>query len=127
MTRAHDIANEFVAERQRHAEVEGWTDEHDDDHDLGELADAAAVYSMSPAGREKYEADRMAPKKWPPAWWPWQHQWFKPKDRRRDLVRAGSLLIAEIQRIDREKERSERAAPEAISNGSAGATLQTQE
>lgn len=33
--------------------------------------------------------------------WPWADEWWKPKDRRADLVRAGALILAEIDRIDR--------------------------
>jgi hypothetical protein len=35
--------------------------------------------------------------------WPskWAEHWFKPKDPRRDLVRAAALCIAEIERLDR--------------------------
>ena len=38
-----------------------------------------------------------------PFGWPhtWDASWWKPKDRRRDLVRAGALIIAEIERLDR--------------------------
>ena len=32
-------------ERQRQIDVEGWTDEHDDQHINGELSNAAACYS----------------------------------------------------------------------------------
>ena len=32
----------------------------------------------------------------------WPYQWeFKPADRRRELVKAGALILAEIERIDR--------------------------
>jgi hypothetical protein len=34
-------------------------------------------------------------------YWPWEDKWWKPKDRRRDLVRAGALIVAEIERLDR--------------------------
>lgn len=27
--------------------------------------------------------------------------WWKPKDRRRNLVKAGALIVAEIERLDR--------------------------
>jgi hypothetical protein len=37
----------------------------------------------------------------PPQQWPWLSKWWKPKDRRRDLVRAAALVIAEIERLDR--------------------------
>jgi len=35
--------------------------------------------------------------------WPikWMAAWFKPTDPRRDLVKAGALCIAEIERLDR--------------------------
>lgn len=35
--------------------------------------------------------------------WPhsWASCWFKPTNRRRDLVKAAALLIAEIDRLDR--------------------------
>lgn len=36
-----------------------------------------------------------------PRGWPWGSSWWKPKDPRRDLVRAGALILAEIERIDR--------------------------
>jgi hypothetical protein len=33
--------------------------------------------------------------------WPWHDDWWKPKDRRRDLIRAAALIVAEIERLDR--------------------------
>ena len=33
----------------------------------------------------------------------WDSEWWKPKDRRRDLIRAGALIVAEIERLDRNK------------------------
>ena len=33
--------------------------------------------------------------------WPWAAEWWKPKDCRRNLVRAGALILAEIERLDR--------------------------
>ena len=37
----------------------------------------------------------------PPPSWPWVRRWWKPTDRRRDLVKAGALILAEIERLDR--------------------------
>lgn len=37
--------------------------------------------------------------------WPFPPRSWKPKDRRRDLVRAAALLVAEIERLDREAAR----------------------
>jgi hypothetical protein len=34
-------------ERKRQIEVEGWTSEHDKEHTIGELANAAAYYAMT--------------------------------------------------------------------------------
>ncbi|SUU02078.1 Uncharacterised protein [Acinetobacter baumannii] len=37
-----------------------------------------------------------------PEYWPWDDCYWKPKSPRQDLVRAAALLIAEIERLDRE-------------------------
>lgn len=96
MTAIEDIA----AERKRQIEVEGWSAEHDDKHDFGEIANAAAAYAMKPRTRQiivsPYAMDTILDRLWP-----WAREWWKPKDRRRDLVRAGALIVAEIERLDR--------------------------
>lgn len=33
--------------------------------------------------------------------WPWSRAWWKPASRRRCLIKAGALILAEIERIDR--------------------------
>ncbi|NPW56957.1 hypothetical protein HPR97_34090, partial [Pseudomonas aeruginosa] len=33
--------------------------------------------------------------------WPWDEEWWKPKSARENLVRAGALVLAEIERLDR--------------------------
>ncbi|HEK1483589.1 TPA: hypothetical protein SMR09_006131 [Pseudomonas aeruginosa] len=81
------------AERRRQIEAEGWTPEHDDEHDTGALASAAGCYAMFslayPAGD-------------PSHFWPWDKSWWKPSpDGRRNMVKAGSLILAEIERLDR--------------------------
>lgn len=92
---------DVIAERRRQVEVEGWTDERDDTaHPNGELALAASGYAWI-AGypddvRTLYRDMQTMPRDWP-----WSRDWFKPTDRRRDLVKAGALIIAEIERIDR--------------------------
>lgn len=37
----------------------------------------------------------------PPRNWPWHRVWWKPSTRRRNLVKAGALILAEIERLDR--------------------------
>ncbi len=72
----------IAAERRRQVEVEGWTPEHDAEHVNGELAVAASCYATGDY-----------------AMWPWAPEWLKPKDRLSDLVRAGALIAAEIDRL----------------------------
>ena len=76
--------DDVAAERSRQVSREGWTLEHDDSHDRGEMAFAAACYVLEDTRH-----------------WPWDMKWWKPKNRRRDLVRAAALLVAEIERLDR--------------------------
>ncbi|MGY9961683.1 ead/Ea22-like family protein [Citrobacter freundii] len=84
---------DVVAERQRQKTIEGWTPEHDDEHCNGELAMAAVCYI-----NETGTVNRNGGKPWG---WPWDASWWKPKTRRRNLVKAGALILAEIERIDR--------------------------
>lgn len=95
---------DVVAERQRQVSVEGWTPEHDDQHWENEMARAAECYVSHYRGRG-WTYDESAPSVYcdeeAPNAWPWDEQWWKPKNPRRDLVRAAALLIAEIERLDR--------------------------
>lgn len=84
------VIEEINAERRRQIEVEGYWREHDDDHTDNELARAAACYA---AGERLIVNGRDL--------WPWGDEAWKPKDRRRNLIRAAALLVAEIQRLDR--------------------------
>lgn len=101
-----DAVADVIAERQRQMAVEGWTPEHDDEHSDRSLAQAAGCYVNHYFGRqwvyaegdiEAYQEEG-APFEWPDSWCV---TWFKPKNPRRDLVRAAALLIAEIERLDR--------------------------
>ena len=82
-----------ISERQRQQSVEGWTPEHDDEHAEGEMAEAAACYAMF-ANHQGFSL---------PAHWPWAREWWKQSGQRRDLVKAGALILAEIERIDRQE------------------------
>ena len=93
-----DAMRDVLAERHRQVTVEGWTAEHDDQHDRGELARAACCYAYESATRD-YALE--ASLSYMPLTWPWSRKWWKPKSQRRDLVRAAALLIAEIERLDR--------------------------
>lgn len=45
--------------------------------------------------------------------WPWDIAWWKPKTPREDLVRAGALILAAIEKIDRAEARQRADAEEA--------------
>lgn len=95
-------SRDVLIERRRQIEAEGWTPEHDDAHIAGELAAAGASYAevaadvLFPLSEE--DADYISI---PPPAWPWDKSWWKPGDPRRNLVKAGALILAEIERLDR--------------------------
>lgn len=95
------VLDEIAAERRRQVEAEGWAPSHDDAHQDGQLAGAAACYAMHglQIGNNAL-AERV--RRLARDLWPWARGWWKPKDRRRDLVRAAALLVAEIERLDRQ-------------------------
>ena len=90
---------DVIAERRRQIEVEGWTPEHDDTHSGGCLARAASCYALHAGWVMRPRA--IGWPDYPPHGWPFDREWWKPKDPRRDLVRAAALIIAEIERLDR--------------------------
>jgi len=86
---------DVVVERARQINAEGWTETDDDEKTDGSLAQAAACYALNV---QKIPVSCGDSTLWPESW---DLSWWKPKDRRRDLVRAGALLLAEIERMDR--------------------------
>lgn len=97
MTR--DEATELIAlERKRQLEVLGWTAEHDNQYRRGQLLLAAICYFFIGT----FKGNVVALNEFGvPYLWPWQNSWWKPKDEVRNLVRAGALAMAEIDRISR--------------------------
>jgi hypothetical protein len=85
---------ELIArERQRQIAVEGWTPEHDDSQEGAELLQAAVWYLDNGA---EYDFGLSVPP------WPWERSAWKPSDDRVDqLAKAGALIAAEIDRIQR--------------------------
>jgi hypothetical protein len=101
-----DALRDVIAERQRQIEVEGFTAEHDDAHERGILAQAAACYALSSRKGFSFAAvirDNL--KEHIRQLWPFGYNWLKPRSPRADLVRAGALILAEIEAMDRYYER----------------------
>jgi hypothetical protein len=94
----------IAVERQRQVDVEGWTPKHDDEHKYGELAQAAQAYCYAAIHQAVHGADDMDFLKLLPNSFPknWVSEWWKPSpDPIRNLVKAGALIAAEIDRIQR--------------------------
>lgn len=87
---------DIAKERQRQREVKGWSLAHDDAHVSGELAMAGACYALASSLNTEHALNTTFTR-----YWPWGRKWWKPKTPRENLVRAGALIVAEIERIDR--------------------------
>lgn len=91
-----------IAERQRQQAVEGWDYIHDDGHEAGELARAGAAYAGC-AHFHLLPSGTLCLQKETPEHWPWEREWWKPTGFRRDLVKAGALIVAEGEKFDRNR------------------------
>lgn len=84
------------AERQRQIDKEKWTFEHDDEHKNGDLRDAAEAYLLQLRRRGHWSEKNT------PEMWPWDREFWKPSaDPIRQLVKAGALIAAELDRLQR--------------------------
>ena len=101
---------ELIAEeRIRQHNQEGYSVAHDDAHDLGELAVAALCYAtvasaqvVEDRGAQQYTPAVLARCSDGLLTWPWSGKDWKPAaDPIRNLIKAGALLAAEIDRLQR--------------------------
>jgi hypothetical protein len=98
---------ELIAdERKRQVEVEKWTAEHDKQHWDGSLAKAAACYALHTTTFERHFGTENNFVKLKFDFWPWHPKWWKPaknphsnQARIKNLVKAGALIAAEIDRL----------------------------
>ena len=94
----------IAAERQRQIDVEGWTPEHDDQHDRGELAAAAECYAALASDQEN-DIPRSSEV---PLQFPFAPEWWKPSNNpERNLAKAGALVAAELDRLRRKRDRDQ--------------------
>lgn len=89
---AHHAAVRVLAgERMRQVAKEGWTPAHDDTHTDGELAMAASAYAHHSACQSDACLDLASA-------WPWEEDFLKPGAPIEDVVKAGALILAELER-----------------------------
>ena len=97
---------ELIAdERKRQFYEEGFGERHDAYNVPGNLALAGACYALNGAtmcmhGRELSVEDYKKLSS-PGYRWPFAEKWWKPTNHIRDLVKAGALIAAEIDRMQR--------------------------
>ena len=87
-------AQDILAERRRQMVEEGWDPDHDDLHDQGEIASAAAAYAVASVAPNAFLDSS-------PTLWPWHESFWKPGTPRKMLIKAGALILAEVERLDR--------------------------
>lgn len=81
-------ALQITIERRRQVIIEGYDKAHDHLESVDTLSMAAASYAIVDMDEQQSKT-----------WWPWSSVHYKPKDRLRNLVRAGALIAAAIDRL----------------------------
>lgn len=86
----------IAKERERQITEKGWTSTHDDMHKPGDLAIAAGCYIRDAKEYANF-AGPIPPER------PWLRVFWKPtpKNRIRELMKAGALIAAEIDQLQR--------------------------
>ncbi|AZE47177.1 hypothetical protein C4K04_1487 [Pseudomonas chlororaphis] len=97
-----------LAERIRQIQIHCFYPEQDEEFVDGDLAIAAACYATEAFAQatETEGAMRIAPESWP-----WMAVTWRPRDQRRNLVKAGALILAEIDRLDRAAASAQKEEP----------------
>lgn len=80
-------ADLIYTERRRQINDEGWTAQHDDQYTRFELSMAACAYLV--AGSSELTN----------RFWPWDWRIWKPTTHTKNLIKAGALIAAEIDRL----------------------------
>ena len=95
----NDGVSLIMKERQRQIEVEGYDETHDRHHTPQVLARAAVAYALfdDEAGLLSKAGENL---------WPWGKEFWKPKDQKRNLIRAGALIAAAIDKLQIENKNS---------------------
>ena len=111
-----DGADLIAHERRRQIEQEGWSPEHDAEHSDAQLTDAARSYIDQASYQARYPDAEFDPSLTlqvknvhgeVTSSWPWDDHYWKPSpDPVRNLVKAGALIAAEIDRLQARKDKA---------------------
>ena len=94
-------ASLIAEERRRQIEEEGFDAAHDDDQSSEDLVAAATSYALQSIRGRYGKLIGAKLEELQVLIWPWADKWWKPKDELRNLIRAGALISAAIDRIKR--------------------------
>lgn len=95
----------IAAERKRQIEEEGYSPQNDSKYTFNQLSRAGASYALPEQDRLYHNGSKS------PVTWPFGPEWWKPSpgDRKRELVKAGALIAAELDRmLEAEKKAQEK-------------------
>ena len=110
---------ELIAEeRQKQIDVKGYDANHDSHHNFEELTNAAKTYinaaflttKSNEMGNSSESATAWKEYNEPFEWkylklgWPWEEESFKPTTPLQDLVKAGALIAAAIDRLQKDND-----------------------
>ena len=99
-------AKMILEERLRQIREEGWDADNDDSYRGGELIRAAQAYLMMSSALIRLGPE--IPFRATVAgsdWWPWDERSYNPKaDVKKNLVWAGALIAAELDRMERNEQ-----------------------
>ena len=99
----------ITKERQRQINVKGYTAHHDAEHNVTELIDAAMSYVDAARTDYMNETEGLHPEVLKQHYdsikqltWRWDDNSFKPTSSFKDLIKAGALIAAAIDRLQNE-------------------------
>lgn len=110
------------AERERQINELGYNNRHDDAESVGALSTAGAIYALPWNVRTVLGAEKF---------WPWDKSFYKPANggqvdgRIRELVKAGALIAAEIDRLERSKVANQQRTVDDLATEYAAAVAST--
>lgn len=97
----HSNGSQLISlERRRQVVEEGYDARHDKGETVNNLIQAAMAYcEVCFTGNTVLDSLKFG--------WPWRTTCFKPKDYKRNLVRAGALIAAAIDKLEKDDDSSE--------------------